>query len=363
MKEKKILPRRNFLYDLFVGGSAALVVSACGGSGGGSTPQPLPPDPVIVDPPEPSEKYKGITVTSWWHNDYSGLHIDNTLNIVKGMNANTVCIVPTQYVNSPSSPDIFVSPIKTPADVGIESILAQAKAKGMRTVLKPHIDPLSGWRGQINFSNEADWITFFANYKDMVLHYAAIAASHDVDVYSVGTELKGTTQREADWRQVINDVKGIFDKKLIYAANWDNYQNIPFWDALDYIGVDAYFPLTGIDNPTQAELDQAMTSVAQGIEIFSQNNNKKILITEMGYQSYNGTNMSPWSAPTWTPDMQEQDMCFKAALNTLLPKDYIDGVVIWDMHHDLRDLDGFAVQGKPAEQTVRNEYGIDYRIK
>jgi homoserine trans-succinylase len=33
-------------------------------------------------------------------------------------------------------------------------------------------------------------------------------------------------------------------RKLTYAANWDDFDKVPFWNELDYIGIDAYFPLS-----------------------------------------------------------------------------------------------------------------------
>ena len=62
-------------------------------------------------------------------------------------------------------------------------------------------------------------------------------------MFSVGTELQiPALQREADWRQLIKDVRAVYSGKLIYSANWyEEYEGIKFWDALDAIGVQAYF--------------------------------------------------------------------------------------------------------------------------
>jgi hypothetical protein len=56
--------------------------------------------------------------------------------------------------------------------------------------------------------------------------------------------------REKEWRRVIAAVRGVTSARLTYAANFDAYQRVAFWDALDAIGIQAYFPLT--DKATSA---------------------------------------------------------------------------------------------------------------
>ena len=48
---------------------------------------------------------------------------------------------------------------------------------------------------------------------------------------------------EAQWRALIADVREQTGAPLTYAANWTDYERVPFWDALDVIGIQAYFPL------------------------------------------------------------------------------------------------------------------------
>jgi hypothetical protein len=40
------------------------------------------------------------------------------------------------------------------------------------------------------------------------------------------------------------EIRKIYTGKLTYAANWDDFDKVPFWKELDYIGIDAYFPLS-----------------------------------------------------------------------------------------------------------------------
>ena len=59
----------------------------------------------------------------------------------------------------------------------------------------------------------------------------------------VGTQLDRTLHFEDDWRLIIATVRRYFEGTLTYAANWTDYEKVPFWDALDVIGIQAYFPL------------------------------------------------------------------------------------------------------------------------
>lgn len=45
-------------------------------------------------------------------------------------------------------------------------------------------------------------------------------------------------------RRLIRQIRRVYHGPLTYAANWSGeYKQIRFWDALDYVGIQAYFPL------------------------------------------------------------------------------------------------------------------------
>ena len=65
----------------------------------------------------------------------------------------------------------------------------------------------------------------------------------EADAFIVGSELDRTIQRDSDWRRLIAAERALTLKPLSYCANWPDYQRVSFWDALDVIGISAYFPL------------------------------------------------------------------------------------------------------------------------
>src|SRR5689334_8734193 len=135
-------------------------------------------------------------------------------------------------------------------DAGLAATTRLAKSVGIRTLLKPHLWVGSwreaGWSGDIRMKSEQDWRTWFDAYRNFILHYAKLAEESKMEALAVGTELQGTTlDHEKEWRAIIQEVRKVFSGRVTYAANWDHeFEALPFWDALDFAGVQAYFPLT-----------------------------------------------------------------------------------------------------------------------
>jgi len=82
-----------------------------------------------------------------------------------------------------------------------------------------------------------------------------------------------------DWRSVISDVRGLYSGPLTYASNHSGEEtSIKWWDAVDYIGVDAYYPLTYKNDPTVAELKTAWLTPTLTLENLSNQYNKPIIL-------------------------------------------------------------------------------------
>jgi hypothetical protein len=65
-----------------------------------------------------------------------------------------------------------------------------------------------------------------------------------LNFFALAPNCINTTEREDEWRALISNIRKVYSGKLIYAANFhEEYEHVKFWDALDYIGVQAYFSL------------------------------------------------------------------------------------------------------------------------
>ena len=259
------------------------------------------------------------------------------------------------------------------SDQGLRETTRLARKYGLRTLLKPHLwlNRSGGkWRGDIGMDTEADWITWFENYSTFIIHYARLAEELEIEALCVGLELHRTAvERESDWRRVISQIRSVYDWKLVYGANWhEEFEQIRFWDALDYIGIQAYFPLTKRSTPTVEELVLGWAPHVQAIERIQKSYGKPVLITELGYHSSVDAAIEPWTWRVEADDASPQDRlqtqanCYEAFFRSFWDKPWFSGVYIWKWYPQHASCGGtfdtdFTPQNKPAERVMASWYG------
>lgn len=169
---------------------------------------------------------------------------------------------------------------------GVQKTIELAKAANVSIMLKPQIYIPGGWTGGLDFEEEEDWQAWETGYRDFILRFAKMASTLDVELFCIGTEFKMSIQkREKFWRDLIKDVRKIYGGPITYAANWDEYNLVKFWDDLDYIGIDAYFPLTEEKIPEIPALKKKWKPIVGKIKLVSNQFSKPVLFTEYGYLS------------------------------------------------------------------------------
>ena len=94
-----------------------------------------------------------------------------------------------------------------------------------------------------------------SRFTDSNRRYAELAEAQQAEQFCVATELSGTIRREAEWRAVIDAVREAYSGPLVYASNHGVESSVAWWDALDYIGVDAYYPLTSSTDWTRMSIN------------------------------------------------------------------------------------------------------------
>ena len=293
---------------------------------------------------------------------YDSLSSNESLERMADTNTEYVAITAWWMQQNISSTQIYRKPGWTATDEQLAKAVSKAHELGMKVMLKPMIDPedfYTHWRGE--FSGSQEW---FDRYKSFIISYAAFAQEHHVDLFFVGCEFKATEQDESNWRQIIQGVRERYLGPLTYAATYDSFESIKWWDALDYVGIDAYFPLTNKKDPTLDELRQAWTRIANAMEAWALSVNKPVVFTEIGYRSGDGNNMEPviWTAQL-SIDLKEQLDSYSAALETLWNRPWFHGFYwwIWESSPDkggLNDTD-FTPQNKPAESLIKEWYGSE----
>jgi hypothetical protein len=333
-------------------------------------PIPLPPLDAFM---------KGICFSDWgWGLDeprppmygtlYNPAQADVSLKNLATTGANWISVIVIVYQETISSTNITRNQYATASDEALGHVMDLAHSLGMRVALVPCVslsnDP-DHWQGQIGtaFTTEAQWQDWFAAYRELTNHYAFFAQEAGVDLLYIGSELGGVTHREEDWRRIIKEVRERFKGPISYdslGGRYGDWKRIKWWDAVDYIATDVWYPLTNKNDPTLAELKEAWVDKGYiaDLENFSKQFNKPFIISEIGYQSADGTNTKPpdfqkfLQAPV---DLQEQADCYQAALEALWDRPWLQGIFWWQWNAISRQwLED--PHGKPAEDVLKRFY-------
>jgi hypothetical protein len=254
-------------------------------------------------------------------------------------------------------------------------IANHATACGMKVLIKPHIwmrTDLNKWRSDIDFSEPSAFQEWSDNYTAFIMHYAILSAQMQASHFCIGTELAGVTKNHPEyWRTLIKQVREVYEGKVFYAANWyQEYEQISFWDELDYVGIQAYFPLCNKANPSIEELMAGWKPIVNKLKKFSRNVSKPILFSELGYKSTHDAAIDPWewvdssNKMTKTLSAKTQAHCYEACFRSLWDQPWFAGTLIWqwNAHYDqdstsTSDNIDFTPQHKPAQDIMAKWFG------
>lgn len=250
------------------------------------------------------------------------------------------------------------------SDEGISKTTELAKKQGIKTILKPHLWIRDGWPGDVHMKSDTAWQHWFSNYEKFILHYAQLAEKNNIELFCIGTELQQTTKREKEWRALISKIRSVYRGKLIYAANFhEEYEHIRFWDALDYIGVQAYFPLAKNQQAGLNELIKNWNTPLASIESIHKKYNKSVIFTEIGYRSDVDAAIEPWRWPQESSliktSNEAQAICYEAFFKAVWNKSWLAGVYFWKWYpHGPRRMAqfDFTPQGKRAEKVMAENF-------
>lgn len=295
------------------------------------------------------QKFKGMSLPSWNKTEYLSEKFTKALDDLKSIGVNSVAIIPTIYQEGLSSSEIIETE-QTASDEAISFAIEQAKKLGFCVMLKPHLDPIPlTYRGLINPKNIEKWKE---NYFKFILRYAKIAEEKKVEIFAIGTELEFLSSSNPEiFLELADKVREIFSGKIIYAANFTEYKKIEFWEKLDFIGIDAYFPMCESPPPQPAELERRWANIMNEIIGFSTQIGKEVIFTEIGYISKKGTCQRPWD---WTfeteIDEDEQAILYEGAIKFAFPK--LKGLFWWEWQFYGEDQGGFTPRGKKAQEVL-----------
>lgn len=305
-------------------------------------------------------------------------HIDSaSLPPLIKNNVEWITMVPFGDQENYDSPEVkFHHPTRNTfldIDTMWSEMIQLAHANDFKVFFKPHIwiySTSSGkWRSDIFPTNEKNWETWQKSYREFILLYAKIAEKNNVEMFCIGTEFTRLAIEKSDfWEKLIEEVRSVYSGKITYAANWYNeFEKITFWDQLDFIGVQAYFPLVKNRNPSVKQISKGWKKHFSTLERVHEKFDKKILFTELGYKSTASSAIKPWEWIDYSSNLfrpvstETQANCYEAFFKTVWKKEWFAGVHIWQWHTSEKtggkdNLD-FTPRKKPAENIIAKGFG------
>ncbi|MDA9774639.1 hypothetical protein N9B82_06740, partial [Saprospiraceae bacterium] len=145
---------------------------------------------------------------------------------------------------------------------------------------------------------------------------------------------------------------------------------VPFWADMDYIGIQAYFPLTNHKKPTLGEIKAGWKKHETILKKLSKTHKKPILFTEIGYRSDETATIEPWvwgsalDRLTHKKSEETQNLAYEALFQKFWEEDWFAGLYIWQWHNrskrgNEREEMDFTPRFKAAENTISKWYGKD----
>jgi hypothetical protein len=286
---------------------------------------------------------------------------------IKNLNANWICQMPFAYCprSNSNSPELIYNATFQwwgETDRGIVETTKIARNNKIKVLLKPQLWLHGNYTGHFTLSEEKDWKIWEKCYSDYIYHFAHLADSLNIEMFCIGTELKQTIVNRPDyWNHLIDSIKTFYEGELTYAANWDDFQEVHFWNKLDYIGIDGYFPLSNSTTPTVEELCQSWKSKIAIISEYQAKKNKPVLFTEIGYKSVSKCAEEPWNPTSKDINLQAQQNATEAFLKSFADIDWFKGCFIWKWYPDDSNSGGqndgdYTPQNKPSIEVFRKNF-------
>jgi len=293
---------------------------------------------------------------------YGGSAATTQLQHLAELGASTTAIVPYSYMRSATRADQIPVIYQATAENDMATLHSTWKAQelGMTVMLKPQVWISGSWPGAVDFNTDAEWDEWFNYYRQWILHYAMVASDNDIDILCIGTEFtRASLKHPEHWRSIIADIRRIYPGAITYAANWgEEYENIAWADALDYIGCNAYYPLSPSlelsDRDLSKYVDKMVDKICQRADAMG----KPLLLTEIGYRSI----AAPWRQPHDTKlegeiTAEDQSRMYDIVASALKSRSTVHGIYWWKYPsydgYRGRDDGGFTPYGKMQADLLK----------
>jgi len=306
----------------------------------------------------PLAPIKGASLTLYFELPELGMSYDQLLWEMAREGFTHVTLV-TQWAQGDirSSSISAEHPEASPAEL-VRRVIRRAHALKLKVLLFPilwvELRSEGEWRGALKPREPERW---WARYQGLMVEHARLAAEEQVWGLSVGSELSSLEGEEARWRALIKSIRARFSGLLTYSANWDHYDQVPFWDALDLIGISAYYELASSPESEGEELRRSWAQVRWALHDWYERSGLKapLFFTELGYPSHAEGAMRPWhDQASQVVDLEVQRAAFSAFREAWREDSMLLGASLWTWWglggpHDA----WYTLRGKPVMSEVR----------
>ncbi|GAB5419325.1 MAG: hypothetical protein Crog4KO_27540 [Crocinitomicaceae bacterium] len=249
---------------------------------------------------------------------------------------------------------------------GLANNIRISKNLGYSVFVKPHLvlayKKAGSWVGDLKLGKDANWERFKETYAKYIIRLARLSDSLDVEMLSLGTEIEEIPKIDSIyWQTLIDTVRKEFNGKITFCANFDAYKDYPFWEQMDYIGIDAYF---SIDNSKNADLGQCREGwkpIAEEIQRFAKGLNKQVLFTEFGYMSVDHCAHRPFEQQSGNVNLVAQANAYRAVFDTFWHQSWFAGGFSWRWYFNHTEVESYdnpfySPQHKPAANIIAKYY-------
>lgn len=256
-------------------------------------------------------------------------------------------VVPVRLASARASAPVLALPPPT-----LARTLRQAHAQGLETTVMPVIDlaqrtHAGDWRGRLD---PAEPDRFWAGYTAALHRVAAVAESTGAERLIVGSELSSLEDQTDRWTSLVEGLRERFGGRLTYSANWDHHAAVPFWSALDEVGITAYQPVA--HGPAQAWTDALAAAEATAAAA-----DRPLVLTEYGYPALASAAARPWDQTTGAPaDDALQAELYAVALEAIACAGPA-AAFAWNWFgHPADPASPFTPRGRPAAELLRDHF-------
>lgn len=318
-------------------------------------------------------KLHGFCYTSFMPNGFTHGQTIGALSTLQEQTASNAVSLNIFHRAEHTSSHVFSASPKTSTIVDIEIAIGDARDHNLEPMLKIHVDAHGSWRAMLYPEHAEEW---FNNYEKLLIPYLQLAQQNNISIVCIGCEYISATQSKFTyyWERLIERLRKHYNGALTYGANFNplgsngllqpEFEQVEFWNHLDYIGIDAYFPLTkesGESAPSLEIATSAMKESLQPIFDLAKDVQRPVIFTEFGIPSVQGALAKPWAfehLSNHTSAVQDQSiqaLYYHAVLQSLQHNPQCAALYWWNWESVVTESEhvNFTPRGKNAAAILK----------